>query len=119
MSFECKCCNAGEINRTLQKRVDNLNNELYRTKNEYKEFRNKAEQKEAAYQKSSELIQFYQNYIDIAAGFPTDKNDVCKWIEDNYCNDLIVTPRASNELRKHSGPLDIAYLCDGIVFLFA
>lgn len=32
---------------------------------------------------------------------------------------MFVAPRAASELRKHTGYLDIACLCDGIVFLAA
>ena len=105
--------------RIAKKKIESLKNELECLKNEYDAYKTGSEQKAAAYRRSSELIDFYRSQIDIAARFPTDKNDICKWIESNYSGQLIVAQRAVSELRKYSGSLDIAVLCDGILYLDA
>lgn len=108
-----------EALRIAQKKAENLTNELAALKSEYGEYRTASERKADAYRKSADLIEFYRRQVDIAAGFPTDKADVCEWIEKTFPDELTVAPRASSELRKYSGLLDVAALCDGIVYLAA
>ena len=105
--------------RIAQKKLDNLTKEI-ETKNEaYEKLLAETSAKEEAYRKSADLVRFYQHMIDVAALFPTDKNDICRWIEDNYSDLLFVASRAESELHKYSGSLDVSSLCDGIVYLAA
>jgi len=105
--------------RIAQKKTENLSAELDAAKAAYDELIKETAAKEEAYRKSAELVQFYRHMIDIAAMFPTDKKDIFSWIDDNFSDHLIAAPRARSELRKYNGPLDLACLCDGIVFLAA
>ena len=105
--------------RIAQKKIENLSAELDAEKSAYDTLVNETAAKEDAYRKSAELVQFYQHMLDIAALFPTDKKDVFSWIDDNFSGYLIASPRAQSELCKYNGTLDLACLCDGIVFLAA
>lgn len=75
--------------------------------------------RQAAYEKSAELVQFYKDKAEIAAGFPIGKDAVCDWAEEQFSDTLIITQRARTELRKYQGGLDIALLCDGLLYLDA
>ncbi len=105
--------------RIAQKKLDNLSKELESKNEAYDKLLTETAAKEEAYRKSADLVRFYQHMIDVAALFPTDKDDVCRWIEDNYSDLLFVASRAESELRKYSGSLDVSSLCDGIVYLAA
>ena len=48
-----------------------------------------------------------------------DKDDVCDWARKNFSGNIIIAPRAESALRKYSGALDTAVLCDGIYYLNA
>ena len=105
--------------RIAQKKLDNLSKDLEAKNEAYEKLLNGTAAKEEAYRKSANLVCFYQHMIDVAALFPTDKDDVCRWIEDNYSDLLFVASRAESELRKYSGSLDVSSLSDGIVYLAA
>lgn len=75
--------------------------------------------RKAAYEKSAELVQFYKDKAEIAAGFPVDKDAVCDWVEAQFPETLVLTQRAKTELRKYQGGLDVALLCDGLLYLDA
>ncbi len=105
--------------RIARKKIESLSAELDSERTAYDNLFKETTAKEDAYRKSAELIHFYQHKIDIAALFPTDKKDVFNWIDENFSDYLIATPRAQSELRKYNGSLDLACLCDGIVFLAA
>lgn len=64
-------------------------------------------------------MQFYKDKVEIAAGFPTDKDMVCDWAEEQFSDTLVITQRARSELRKYHGSLDVALLCDGLLYLDA
>lgn len=108
-----------EALRIAKKRMEVLSNELEEKERAYIELSNQMSSKESAYKRSAEIVQFYRQMIEVFAAFPKDKNAVCDWIEACYANDLLIAPRAQSELRKYSGQLDLATLCDGIVFLSA
>ena len=108
-----------EALRLSQKKNEALSSEVEALKAECRRLKEETESKEAAYRRGAELIAFYRGQIEAAAHFPTDKKDICGWVESGYRDDVTVTSRAAAELRKYSGPLDIAGLCDGIVFLSA
>ena len=105
--------------RITQKKVGSLQKELEVSRRKYNELFMESEQKKAAYLKTSELVNFYKQQVEVASTFPTHKDDVCDWIEDNFSDNIILTQRAKSEMRKYSGALDIASLCDGIVYLNA
>lgn len=75
--------------------------------------------RQTAYEKSAELVRFYKDKAEIAAGFPIDKDMVCDWAEEQFPDTLIITQRARSELRKYHGSLDVALLCDGLLYLNA
>ena len=77
------------------------------------------QKRQAAYEKSAELVQFYKAKAETAAGFPTDKDAVCDWAEAQFPETLVITQRARTELRKYEGGLDVALLCDGLLYLDA
>lgn len=108
-----------EALRITQKKLDIVQRKLEETEKAYTELAMQSAQKESAYQRSAEIISFYKKQYDTAATFPNDKEDICDWIEENYSNSIILTSRAKNEMKKHSGALDITALCDGIVYLDA
>ena len=105
--------------RMAQKKIESLSRELEAKDIAYRNLAEESAAKQEAYRRSAELIRFYQQMIDTAALFPTDKNEVCRWIEENYSADIIAAPRAQTELKKYSGSLDLSALCDGIVYLSA
>lgn len=77
------------------------------------------DERQAAYEASAALIGFYRKKTEIAAGFPLDKDAVCDWAEALFSGTLIITQRARAELRKYRGSLDVALLCDGLLYLDA
>ncbi len=105
--------------RLTQKKVDGLSLELQSRNDDYQRLVEIMEHKENAYRKSARLIQFYQQQLDIAAQYPTDKNEICNWIDEFFSAELVLSNRAKSEMRKYSNALDIISLCDGIVFLDA
>lgn len=105
--------------RAAQKKIEVLMNELESEKEKNKTLAEKFAGKEAAYRRSSDIVKHYKQQLDVAAGFPTDNKNVCDWAADTFPNDLIISSRAYSEMRKYSGALDIASLCDGLVFLAA
>ncbi len=105
--------------RLTQKKADGLSLELQSRNDDYQRLVEIMEHKENAYRKSARLIQFYQQQLDIAAQYPTDKNEICNWIEEFFSAELVLSNRAKSEMRKYSNALDIISLCDGIVFLDA
>lgn len=75
--------------------------------------------RQVAYEKASGLVQFYKDKAEIAANFPTDKDDICDWAEAQFPETLVITQRARTELRKYQGGLDVSLLCDGLLYLDA
>ncbi|MCR5806931.1 MAG: hypothetical protein K6G68_07850 [Oscillospiraceae bacterium] len=106
-----------ETLRILQKKYDSLEKECETKGEAYQKLADESALKEEAYRKSAELIEFYNNMVSIASRFPTNKNDIGEWIDEYFSDDLITASRALNELRKYSGSLDVAALCDGLVYL--
>lgn len=105
--------------RLAQKKIEVLSKELQSQNDEYQKLLEDYVRKDAAYKKTAELIRFYQQQLDVAAQYPTDKNDICNWIEEFFSTELVLSNRAKSEMRKYSGSLDVISLCDGIVFLDA
>jgi len=105
--------------RLAQKKIDFLNDDLEAEREKNESLTEAAELKETAYTRASEIIAFYRQQVETVSGFPSDKKDVCEWIESSFSDELIVAPRAQSELRKYNAALDLNTLCDGIVFLAA
>lgn len=110
---------SAEALRIAQKKIDAIQRELESRDAAYADLLEASEKKEAAYKKNADLISFYKKQIEVAALFPTHNEDVCDWIDSNFSDSIIVTSRARSEMRKYSGALDLACLCDGIVYLNA
>ncbi|MBR1824604.1 MAG: hypothetical protein IJ779_10280 [Ruminococcus sp.] len=110
---------SAEALRIARKKIDDLSREIEAKDIAYSNLAAESAAKQDAYRKSAELVKFYQQMIETAAKFPTEKNDICKWIDENYSEDIFTAPRAQSEMRKYSGSLDITSLCDGIVYLSA
>lgn len=108
-----------DVLRITQKKAASLQNELETKSAEYDKLREEFRQKQDAYQKNADLITFYKKQIETASAFPTHKDDICDWIEEQYSDNIILTSRAKSEMKKYSGALDIASLCDGVVFINA
>lgn len=72
-----------------------------------------------SYRKSSSVISFYKKKAEDAGRFPDDVEDVCSWAEKTLSEGIVITSRARSELKKYSGALDIADLCDGLYYLNA
>ena len=105
--------------RVLQKTIDGLERDLRDKTEECEKLNETLSAKEDSYKRSSELIRFFQQLYELSAAYPRDKNDVCKWIDESFSDELIASPRAASEMRKYSGALDLFSLCDGIVYLSA
>ncbi len=103
--------------RLAQKKAVSLQQEIESKDFAYNELLEISKQKESSYRKNAELIAFYKQQIEIAEAFPTYKDDVCEWIEENFSKQLALTTRAKSEMKKYNGALNVAKLCDGIVFL--
>ena len=72
-----------------------------------------------SYRKSSSVISFYKKKAEDAGHFPDNAEDVCSWAEKTLSEGIVITSRARNELKKYSGALDVADLCDGLYYLNA
>lgn len=105
--------------RVAQKKLEQLQRELDSRVAAYDELAEQTKTREDAYAKSAELISFYKEQYDAAATFPTEKDDVCDWIEKNFADNIVVLPKARSEMRKYSSALDVAGLCDGVLYLDA
>ena len=79
----------------------------------------KFEERELAYKKSADIVNFYRKKASDAVCFPTRKDDVCDWIRKKFSDNIILAPRAENSMKKYNNSLDIGILCDGIYYLNA
>ena len=52
-------------------------------------------------------------------GFPSKREDVGKWIRNNYSKQLILLERAENNLIRYDKPVNMKVLCSAIVYLNA
>ena len=109
----------GEQLRIYQKQLAEKEAELERRNAAYQVLEQEYDSKKNSYQQSTEIVQFYREKADIAATFPTDKEAIPEWAEKHFSDSLIFTQRARNSLRKFSSKLDLAVICDGILYLSA
>lgn len=105
--------------RLLQKQVKNLTEENEALKVYIENAKKGSETKENSYRKAAELVAFYRQKVFDTAKYPTVKDDVCDWARKNFSGNIVIAPRAESALRKYSGALDTAVLCDGIYYLNA
>ena len=108
-----------EALRAERKRNESLQKERDSLKAKLEESAAESHEKDSAYRRNAELMSFYKEQVNIVASFPTNKDSVCQWIDDNFSEQLTVAQRARAEMKKFNGPLDVAGLCDGILFLSA
>ena len=76
-------------------------------------------EREEAYRRAATITDFYRKKADIAAGFPEDREHICDWAKQEFPDELILTGDARSALRKFTGQLDTAILCDGLLYLSA
>ena len=105
--------------RQLEKQIKNLSDENEALKIYIRNSAEKFKERESAYRKSAEDIDFYRKKAAAAAYFPTRKEDVCDWIRKNFSDNIILAPRAETGMKKYSSALDMSVLCDGIYYLNA
>ena len=110
--------NAGNI-RLMQKQLSSLQREREALDILIENLREQSRQKEDSYRRAADIVGFYRTKARDAAGFPTEKDKVCSWARENFSDNIIIAHRAEAALRKYSGALDTAILCDGIYYLDA
>ena len=108
-----------ENTRLVQKQLKNLTDENDALKVYIENAKKESETKENAYRKAAELVSFYRQKAFDTAEFPTTKDDICNWACKNFSENIVIAPKAESALRKYSGALDTAVLCDGIYYLNA
>ncbi|MCX4375237.1 MAG: hypothetical protein OSJ61_03610 [Lachnospiraceae bacterium] len=111
-----KSVGSEEFRRTMKK-VRSLEEENEKLQIIKKETSDKLELISTSYKYNAEIIEFYKYKAAIAARFPVHKDDICDWIEKEFSDCIILTPNVRSELKKYSGEMDVAMLCDGILFL--
>lgn len=109
--------NSEEIRR-LMKKVRSLEEENERLQILRSSSTEEIERVSAAYKASSEIIGFYKYKAEMAAYFPDSKDDVCDWIEKKLSDNIIISSNVKSEMKKYSGEMDVAMLCDGILYLY-
>ena len=105
--------------RVTQKRLQAANDEIAALKTYIETIQQDYRVRQTAYETASRQIRFYQEKAEIAAGYPTGKDEVCDWAEAQFPERLVITQRARSELRKYHGILDVATLCDALLYLDA
>lgn len=111
-----KSVNSEELRKAVKK-VRTLEEEKDRLQAAYDSLSEKFELVSGAYKASSGIIDFYRYKAEIAAHFPKNKDDVCDWVENELCDNIILSPNVRSEMKKYSGEMDIAMLCDGLLFI--
>lgn len=106
-----------EINRVNQKKIRQLEEKNEELTKKLAEMTEKYYQIRQSYEKASEIISFYQSKSLVTAGFPTKAVDVCDWLEDKFSEYFVISSKARNVMKKCSGVLDVALLCDGLLYL--
>ena len=105
--------------RTLQKQIKNLQDEKDALDIWISNYKKQYEDRESSYRRSAEIVELYRTKAKAAAHFPIEKDEVCDWARKNFSDNIIISQRAETALRKYSGALDTAILCDGIYYLNA
>ena len=105
--------------RAMNKKNAALQKELEEKTAAFDALAKEMQEKADAYRRGAERLQFYREYIGMAEQFPTDREEVCSWAEKTFSGTITIAPRAVNELKKYSIPLDVACICDGIAYIDA
>lgn len=105
--------------RFMQKQLSSLQKEREALDILIENLREQSRQKENSYRRASDRVGFYRTKARAAARFPTEKDKVCNWVRECFSDNIIIAHRAEAALRKYSGALDTAILCDGIYYLDA
>ena len=106
-----------ETNRLNQKKIRQLEEKTEELSKKLQDMTEHCQQIQTSYGKASEVIAFYQLKSVVAAKFPTEMADVCDWLEEQLSEYLLVSSKARNLMKKYSGELDVALLCDGLLYL--
>ena len=61
----------------------------------------------------------YKTLLHLVMGFPSKKDEIVKWIKDNFSGQLLLHPRAEASFRRYDKPLNIKTLCSAFVYLNA
>ena len=93
--------------------------ELERRNAAYQVLEQEYDSQKNSYQQSTEIVQFYRAKADIAATLPHRQGSHSGVGRKHFSDSLIFTQRARNSLRKFSSKLDLAVICDGILYLSA
>ncbi|MBP0974262.1 MAG: hypothetical protein J5851_10195 [Oscillospiraceae bacterium] len=110
---------SGEELRATQKKLLAAQDELAEVQEQLRALQAMQQEREEAYRRSAELVQFYRQKADLAATFPTVKDKICDWAEELFAEELLITADAKTALRKYDTAFDLAVLCDGLLFLSA
>ena len=108
-----------ENTRILQRKLRELSDENEALNQRIEKAESEAAAREEAYRRAGDLVSFYRQKVYDTAEFPVDKEDVCSWARKSLPENIVIAPRAESSLRKYSGALDVAVLCDGIYYLSA
>ena len=112
-------CRSGEELRLTQKKLLAAQEDLDQAEQQIKALQAVLQEREDAYRRSAELIQFYREKAEMAAGFPTMKEKICDWAEAHFSEDMLIAADARSAVRKYETAFDLAVLCDGLLYLSA
>lgn len=110
---------AWESERVTQKKLLTAQEETEKLTEQLRVLQALQNEREEAYRRAATVTDFYRKKADIAAGFPDSRERVCDWAEQEFSDELVLTSDARSALRKFTGQLDVAILCDGILYLSA
>lgn len=106
-----------ETNRVYQKKIRQLEDENESLNSKYSKAVNDYSNIMSSYKKMSDIISFYKSKSLVAAEFPTETAKICDWLEEKFSEYFVVSQNAKNLMKKYSGSLDVALLCDGLLYL--
>ncbi len=110
---------AWESERLTQKKLLAAQEEAEKLEQQLLILQAQQREREDAYRRAAAVTEFYRKKADMAAGFPDSRERICDWAEKQFPDTLIVTGDARSALRKFTGRLDHAILCDGLLYLSA
>ena len=110
---------AWESERSTQKKLLTAQETADKLSDQLRALKAQQQEREEAYRRAAAVTEFYRKKADIAAGFPESRDRICDWAEKQFSEELILTGDAKSALRKYTGQLDTAILCDGLLYLDA
>ena len=108
--------NADEIRRQA-KEISTLRQELEYIEEDKQALIKSLADVKAASGRMLPSLDFYRKKASAAALFPTDKDEVAKWIESEFSETIYLHRNAVLSLKKYLRSINMAVLCDGIYFL--